>query len=99
VRPDTEYTYRSDGHESARHVQAVGQARAGVGERVNVPPSALENLREGTAWLRVPAIGGKPTRVECIDVALPTSSKNVGPTGEWDTNVTDYGTPWDPWES
>ena len=71
VRAATETSRRSDGMQTTRSVEATGQALAAVGERISVPPSVLENLETGDAWLRVPPAHGARGQLALVRVLLP----------------------------
>ena len=71
VGSNIEIGYRSDGLSTHRAVEAWGTASAGIGERVNVPPSALEMLERGDAWLRIAAVDRRVVRLSHVRVALP----------------------------
>jgi len=85
VREAVHHTQSSNGHRSERWASATGLATAAVGEQMNVPPSVLEGLPIGTAWLRVPPVteGATRVRVECVRIAWPQEAvvPTVAPSG------------------
>jgi hypothetical protein len=95
VRADVETSLRSDGITTGRRVEAWGTASAGIGERVNVPPSVLEGLSVGDAWLRIAPVDRRRPRVEHVRVAWPRRPERKEVTeralGKWSGNHAENG--------